>query len=248
MDGFWAEIFEHGVVTKLLYAVVLSGLIGLEREWHGRAAGLRTHVLVCLGATILLTAARSATVAFASDLGTQGSLVLDPNRIAAGIVTGIGFLGAGAVLRTGDLIRGLTTAACIWFVAALGVVIGNGLYAVAIVSTLLVLLVLILFDVIEHAIPPLVYRCLSVRVSVEKSDEIETWCRQRLKKEGVRIQEVLRRLDSAHGQSEVVFQVRARGNLRTRPLVDDIGALSGVQQVRWDASRPGASPLLGHVE
>ena len=172
MDGAWLDLFADGTLWKLLLALLLGGLVGLEREWHGRAAGLRTHVLVCLGATILLVAARGASEHFAAET-SLGRLVLDPNRISAGIVTGIGVLGAGAILRTGDMIRGLTTAGCIWFVAALGIVIGNGLYGLAVVSTLLMLLVLILFDVIEHAIPPVAYRSLSVAVAAEDHEEVE---------------------------------------------------------------------------
>ncbi|MCK4303785.1 MAG: MgtC/SapB family protein [Candidatus Eisenbacteria sp.] len=227
------ELFKDGAVYKLLLALVLGGLVGLEREWHGRAAGLRTHVLVCLGATILLIAARSASETFANDGVINGHLVLDPNRISAGIVTGIGFLGAGAILRMGDLIRGLTTAACIWFVAALGIIIGNGLYVLAVISTLLVLLVLVLFNMIEHTIPPVVYRSLGVTIAAKERDEFEVWCRKRLAANRMRIQETLLRIDSAKGQSEVIFQVRLRGSRRTGTLIEEIGAHPGVRQVRW---------------
>lgn len=233
MGSFWMQIFTEGTLWKLLLSLLLGGLVGLEREWHGRAAGLRTHVLVCLGSTILIITARSAPMAFAHELG-GGSILFDPNRIAAGIVTGIGFLGAGAILRTGDLIRGLTTAGCIWFAAALGIVIGSGLFALGIISTLLMLLVLIVFDVIEHHIPPVVYRSITVKISSEEREDLEAWCREWLSASGVRIQEVLRRIDSAEGLTEIVFRVRARGNLKTRRLIEGICERPGVRQVRWD--------------
>jgi putative Mg2+ transporter-C (MgtC) family protein len=113
-------------MLRLALAILLGGAIGLERESRGRPAGLRTHILVCLGATIIMIA--STQMAILSQALPQASRIqVDPGRIAAGIVTGIGFLGAGAIIRIGDLVRGLTTAGCIWFVAALGITIGQGL-------------------------------------------------------------------------------------------------------------------------
>jgi putative Mg2+ transporter-C (MgtC) family protein len=238
VDSSWLSVFSEGALWKLLLALLLGGLVGLEREWHGRAAGLRTHVLVCLGATILLIAARSASELF-SDTSSLERLVLDPNRISAGIVTGIGFLGAGAILRTGDLIRGLTTAGCIWFVAALGIVIGNGLYGLAVISTLLVLLVLIVFDILEHAIPPVVYRSLSVAIAVEEHEEFERWCRQRVSAAGMQIQETLLRIDSTQGRAELVFRVRVRGSMRAGRLIEEISQRPGIRQVRWDQALGG---------
>ncbi|MFC1573169.1 MgtC/SapB family protein [Candidatus Eisenbacteria bacterium] len=233
MDFAGFVSLEGGALWKLLLAPVLAGMVGLEREWHGRAAGLRTHVLVCLGSTILIIAARSAGEAFAVD-SLDARLVLDPNRIAAGIVTGIGFLGAGAILRTGDLIRGLTTAACVWFVAALGIVIGNGLYVLAVVSTLLVLLVLIVFDVVEQKIPSLSYRSLSVRVALSDGEAFQAWCSSRLVSTGVRIQDVLRQVDNAEGFIELIFRIRARGIVPGKDLTKEISEQPGVQQVRWE--------------
>jgi putative Mg2+ transporter-C (MgtC) family protein len=186
-----------------------------------------------LGSTILLLAARNAANAFGGSL-EEARLVLDPNRISAGIVTGIGFLGAGAIIRMGDLVRGLTTAACIWFVAALGIIIGNGLYTIAVVATLFVLLVLIVFDRLEHAVPALAYRSLLVSIDTERREEFEHWCRAFLAKNGIRTLETLHRYDSASCESEVVFQLRARGSPKTGALVESIGRQPGVHRVHWD--------------
>jgi len=117
---------------RLLLSVVLAAAIGFERELHGKEAGLRTTILICLGATLL-------TVMSAS-LAPAGA---DPTRITANIATGIGFLGAGAILRHGGHIQGLTTAAVIWVVAAVGIAVGGGQYRAAIGTTVLVLLVLV---------------------------------------------------------------------------------------------------------
>lgn len=104
------------MIGKLVLAVFVAGLIGLERETHGRPAGLRTHVLVCLGSALFTL----CSFIVAKNGGS------DPGRITAQIVTGIGFLGAGTIIHQGSVVRGLTTAASIWTVAAIGVGIGIG--------------------------------------------------------------------------------------------------------------------------
>jgi len=128
------EALRIDVLINLLLAAVLGAAIGLEREVTGKAAGLRTHILICIGSTLFT----EVSIAVAA-LGNGGG---DPARIAAQIVTGIGFLGAGAILRTEGEIRGLTTAATIWVVAAIGIAIGAAQYVTAIGATALVLVTL----------------------------------------------------------------------------------------------------------
>src|SRR6185295_1203756 len=106
---------------------------GFEREIHGRPAGLRTHMLVCLASALLIYASRRIPVELLAGTGIT-HLVMDPNRLAAGIVTGIGFLGASTVIRAGDIVRGITTGATVWAVAGLGIVVGQGEYVLAIVA------------------------------------------------------------------------------------------------------------------
>ncbi|MBD3426151.1 MAG: hypothetical protein GF409_02850 [Candidatus Omnitrophica bacterium] len=126
------------ILIRLIVSVVLSGLVGIEREIHGRAAGLRTHILVSVGSTLFMICSILVADNY-SDVGT-----VDPARIAANVVTGIGFLGAGAIIRYGASIRGLTTAASIWAIAAIGLAAGAGLYMAALITTLVVIMVLIL--------------------------------------------------------------------------------------------------------
>ncbi len=118
-------------LIRLFISVALGGLIGFEREKKVRPAGLRTNMLVCLGSCLFTL------------LSVSGFSV-DPGRVAAGIVTGIGFLGAGSIIATGGQITGITTAATLWVVAGIGLAVGIGEYAMAIVSTILVYLILIL--------------------------------------------------------------------------------------------------------
>ncbi len=119
-------------ILALVVAVVLGGLVGLEREINGKPAGIRTNILICLGAAAFTIVSKHLGVELHNG---------DP-RIAAGIVTGVGFLGAGALIQEGSGIHGLTTAASIWLVASIGIACGAGLYGLAIMVTLLALLVL----------------------------------------------------------------------------------------------------------
>lgn len=122
---------EMEIVFKLVYATLIGAGIGVEREIHRRPGGLRTHALVCMGATLF------TVVSF----GFSG-LNVDTSRIAAGIVTGIGFLGAGAIFKSEDKVHGLTTAAELWSLAAIGIAIGIGMYFAALAAAIIILIVL----------------------------------------------------------------------------------------------------------
>jgi len=165
------------VFLMMLVAVALGGVIGLEREFHGSPAGLRTHILVCLGAAIIMGSSRIFEESFILR-GAQSVFRIDPGRIAAGVVTGIGFLGAGAIVRSHDFVRGLTTAACIWYVAATGIVVGCGLYLPAVIVTVLGLLVLMGLNPIGHHIPKVEYGKITITSNMADGDDIETLCRQ----------------------------------------------------------------------
>lgn len=120
-----------------MIAAALGSLIGAERERLMWAAGLRTHMLVCVGACLFMIVS-----AYGFDTLLRDHVVLDPSRVAAQVVSGIGFLGAGSILLRGDLIRGLTTAASLWSVAALGLAVGGGLYIEAAAATIIILVIL----------------------------------------------------------------------------------------------------------
>ena len=132
-DLSWAE-----VVFRIVLAAGLGGAIGLERELREREAGLRTHLLVSVGAALFTMVSAYAWADWR--FSTEEGLVFDPTRIAAQVVTGIGFLGAGAIIRQGLSVKGLTTAATLWVVAAIGMASGVGYYWAALVTTALVLL------------------------------------------------------------------------------------------------------------
>lgn len=129
----------YEIIFKLALACILGALIGLERESLNRPAGLRTYTLVCVGSTLAMIVSIDIYLQYYQTVNA------DPGRIAAQVVSGIGFLGAGTIMREGASVRGLTTAAGLWVVACIGLAVGAGLYIPAVVTTILILFVLIYF-------------------------------------------------------------------------------------------------------
>lgn len=149
---------------RLLLAALLGGIIGLEREVRGREAGFRTHLLVCLGsALVMIVSNYLVTVPWPHHAGQ--SVNVDPGRIAYGVMTGIGFLGAGTILKHTLSVRGLTTAAALWCVAALGLAIGIGLYVLAAVALALILAALLILNYIEKIILTRRFRRIIIRAA-----------------------------------------------------------------------------------
>jgi putative Mg2+ transporter-C (MgtC) family protein len=147
---------------RLTIAAIAGGLVGLEREVRGRHAGFRTNLLVCLGSALVMIV--SAAFAGHPWRHTPGvSINIDPARLAYGVMTGVGFIGAGTIMKTGSGIRGLTTAAAMWCVASIGLAAGFGLYLLSILATLLVIAALWVLDYVESLIPRVRYRVVTVR-------------------------------------------------------------------------------------
>ena len=149
------------ILSRLLLALLAGGIIGLERAIHGREAGFRTHTLVCVSSSLLML-----LMAFQWQLIPHeyiDTIRTDPTRMAQGIMTGIGFLGAGVIIKEGLTVRGLTTAASIWMTAAIGIVIGLGFYEPALYATLITVITLSMFRWVESKIPSMKYAQLSVR-------------------------------------------------------------------------------------
>jgi len=159
VDGLLAQFdLEHFArpAVRLLVAMVLGGLIGWERERHGRPAGLRTHLLLCVGCTLTMLVSQFMTAKFsamAAASGTMAGMRTDPSRIAAQVMSGIGFLGAGVILTTGVTVRGLTTAACLWVTAAMGLALGCGYWTPPLVTFVLVMFALLTLGRLEGKMP-----------------------------------------------------------------------------------------------
>lgn len=211
---FEDQLWNGGL--KLLAAVVLSAPLGIERERKERPAGLRTHVLVCLGATLMMVVSEL----LALKVHAAGAVV-DTARVAAGVITGVGFLGAGTILTVGANQKGLTTAAMIWFVAALGVAIGAGYIAVAACATVLALVVVIGFEYLERVLPTSP-RSYQIRVRSKKGIDDLRDLKQLIESENFRAEFAELRF-SKHGKvAEAIFRIATRRNANITSLAKAI--------------------------
>src|SRR3990167_1259761 len=151
-------------IGKLLMAAVLGGVIGWERERRGRPAGLRTHILVCVGVTLMMLVSEHIFERYKT-FAADSIIRVDPARIAAQVVTGIGFLGAGTIMRFRATVRGLTTAASLWVVAGIGLAVGSSCYVPAIITTIIALFALLLLPLFERNIKRDKYKTLKLCIS-----------------------------------------------------------------------------------
>jgi putative Mg2+ transporter-C (MgtC) family protein len=209
-------------LLRLTVAALLGGAIGLERELDEKAAGLRTHMLVSAGSALFTIVSAYGFHAFLAHGGTQ--VRLDPTRIAAQIVTGIGFLGAGVIFRQGFTVRGLTTAASLWIVAAVGMAAGAGFWAGAVLATAVAIVSLRPLEMAkEKLLPQRGPNRLTVELAegTSSGDVLDAVERHgdllALRRDG-------RRIDA---------EVRIDRDQKTRAL-DDIAGLEGVQEARWN--------------
>jgi putative Mg2+ transporter-C (MgtC) family protein len=152
---------ELAILVKLILAAVAGGLVGLEREKHGRPAGLRTNLLVSVGACTMVIVSEAFYLKYGF-LDVESAVRFDPSRIAAQIVTGVGFLGAGVILKEGVSVRGLTTAASLWVVAGLGMAFGVGYFSLGVIATILVLVSLVFLKRLDPVIKKDHYLTLTV--------------------------------------------------------------------------------------
>jgi len=225
------ELGWDEVTIRLVLAAVLGGAIGLERELREREAGLRTHLLVSVGAAVFTLVSAYGFADFR--YGLETGITLDPTRIAAQIVTGIGFLGAGAIIRQGLSIRGLTTAATLWVVAAIGMATGAGYYSVAVIGTGLVLFSL-------YPLRQLAYRTV-VRMRPEEGRLVVTLppgssaapVVEELEKAGARIDSL--QIDESQNERVVVAELRTPDRRLGAALVDRLHELEDVRRVEWTA-------------
>jgi putative Mg2+ transporter-C (MgtC) family protein len=150
---------EIEIIIRLVLGAILGGIIGFERQVHGRPAGFRTQLIVCVASVLIMIVSEYYHHLSIMD---PSYVRVDPGRIAAGAITGVGFLGAGVILRMGITIQGLTTAACLWMVSAIGLAVGGGLYIAGIVACALTLFSLLVLRVVERRMSRTVYKFLTI--------------------------------------------------------------------------------------
>jgi putative Mg2+ transporter-C (MgtC) family protein len=215
------------LALRILVAAGLGASVGLEREFSDQPAGFRTHILVSLGAALFTVAGALAASAFEAD----ESVRFDPTRIAAQVVTGIGFLGAGAIIQQGVNVRGLTTAASLWVTAAIGLACGLGFYTAALITAGVTLVSLVLLKPLE--------RGLLQRVSIR---------RQRLilqPEEGFRVRGLVERLEELNvsvgtfslvkedDDSYFVISVRLPKGVKHDRVIEEVETIDGVRGAAW---------------
>ncbi|MFH1395704.1 MAG: MgtC/SapB family protein [Candidatus Omnitrophota bacterium] len=213
------------LLIRILVSALLGGLIGVERELHGCAAGLRTHILVCMGSTLFMM----TSIIVAVDYGHLGDT--DPSRIAAGVVTGIGFLGAGAIIRYGASIRGLTTAASIWAVSAIGLAVGSALYEAAGITTIVTLAILILSRLEERMALKRHGKKLKIILCSTNIEEEEECIKNVIEAYGGRIKRVV--CKDIKGKKQFVFDLIVARTYQ-KDMVFEISSLPNVENVKWE--------------
>jgi putative Mg2+ transporter-C (MgtC) family protein len=199
-------------IAHLVAALAAGGVIGLERSFHGRPAGFRTHSLVCLASSLLMLVTTSQG-SWMPGIGHE-AIRTDPTRMAQGIMTGIGFLGAGVIFKEGLSVRGLTTAASIWITAAIGILVGVGLYVPATIATLLTLAVLSAFRWVEARLPSHFYAHYLVRFGRNEAMS-EAAVRQLLAEHHFSVANVSHRLsdDGRYIEYRMIIRTRSPGNV-----------------------------------
>jgi putative Mg2+ transporter-C (MgtC) family protein len=173
------NIYLTEPALRLVISVFIGGAIGLDRAYRGRAAGFRTHILVCLASTVLMLLMDYPWLGIHSDYTNM--IRVDPTRMAQGIMTGIGFLGAGVIMQDKHSVRGLTTAASIWVTAAIGIMVGAGFYSAALAATVLTLITLAVFNKLIDILPMRHYALLVMsfkRHECMDEDEVRTLLKQ----------------------------------------------------------------------
>jgi putative Mg2+ transporter-C (MgtC) family protein len=217
------------VVLRLGVAALLGGAIGMERELRERQAGLRTHLVVCVGSALFTLV---SAYGFHEFLTSGGALVrTDPTRIAAQIVSGIGFLGAGAIIRQGLSVRGLTTAATLWLVAAIGMASGAGYYSAALIATAGALITLgplrgVAYRIVSRYRIPIDRLLVEIPSGGSPGAVVEA-----IERTGGRV--VALEISTDGDRRNIAVDVELRG-IAAPAFVADVGDIDGVLEVRWN--------------
>lgn len=218
------------MLIKLFLAALAGAILGLEREKHGRPAGLRTHLLVALGACLMMIISEAFYLKYGAE-GVESAVRLDPSRTAAQIIAGIGFLGAGVIIKEGITVRGLTTAASLWVVAGLGMAYGMGLWAPATFALGLALVSLIFLKKLEPLIKK--DRYLHLLVVAEGRRDIYPELEAIFDNHKLRITNIEGDNNFDSGEVRYEFIITQHKQRIGRELTDLIGKVEGVKRIRF---------------
>jgi putative Mg2+ transporter-C (MgtC) family protein len=220
LDPIWIETLHLGLLGRLLLATILGGLIGLERELAGKPAGLRTNILICVGAALIMDISRTVAA-------NSTAWPADPGRIAAQVVSGIGFIGAGTILVARGNVVGLTTAATLWVVAAIGLAVGAEAYVPAIGATALVAVTLFILGWVEDYL--FVRRkTVDVEFVLDPEDELLDRVNDVLRDHKVRA--IPLKLQKQADRYRVTYELRGQMGRRDEAL-NELAADEGVRKI-----------------
>jgi putative Mg2+ transporter-C (MgtC) family protein len=215
------------LVLRLALGALFGGIIGYERQVHGRPAGFRTHMLVCIASVLIMEVSEYFHYLAEQD---PSYVRIDPGRIASGAITGVGFLGAGVIIKTGVTVHGLTTAACLWMVSAIGLALGTGLYTAATVSFAITLFALLVLRYVERATSKTVFKFLSVSagggVSEEQIDET-------LKRHGASVFNTDYEKDMASGELTFRYTIAISDTSSVRQVLEDLSSVEEVRKISF---------------
>jgi len=220
------SITTETIAFRMLLSLLVSAIVGIEREYHKQPAGLRTHILISMGATLIMLLSIYIPQTFSQYQPA------DPGRLAAQVVSGIGFLGAGAIMKFGFNVKGLTTAASIWVIAAIGLAIGAGMYWATVIGTSILLFSLFFLDIFEKWIFPAKFikhlRVYSAAGFELKTDPILALLKKN--KVSVRTIDIEQSFDEKRTSLYFVIQIKEKVKINT--LSEEIGEIEGVQKVK----------------
>ena len=220
-------IAPEQIILRLLIATILGAAVGLERERLEWAAGLRTHALVCVGAALFMIV---SAFGFADALGSS-DVVLDPSRVAAQVVSGIGFIGAGTIILRREIVRGLTTAASVWAIAAIGLAVGGGMYLAAIVATVLALVILAVVKPIEWRVFKH-RRARQVNLTVDVQEISLSDIKAKIEAADLHLDRlVIRSSDSPEADRVEVFLARGSSEEKLLLLMESLRRFAGVREI-----------------
>lgn len=222
--------YELVILIKILLAAAAGGIIGLERECHGRPAGLRTHLLVAAGSCLMMIVSEAFFLKY-GDLPGTGVVRLDPGRAAAQIITGIGFLGAGVIIKEGFLVRGLTTAASLWMVAGIGMAFGMGLVSGGVTGTVIALFSLLILKKLEPHINKDRYLHLNVTAAAEPDPFPQL--QEIFKSRALRISSIEADYNLKDKLIQYNFVLTRHKRRIGRDLSSEIANLDGVQKIHF---------------
>jgi len=222
--------YEIAILLKLFLAALAGGLIGWEREKRGRPAGLRTNLLVSVGACTVMIISETFSLKYGA-YNAQSLLRVDPSRTAAQIVTGIGFLGAGVILKEGATVRGLTTAATLWVVAGLGMAFGMGFFSLGALSTVTVLVGLLFLKQFDLTIRK--DRYLFLAVTARRRDSLYDDLRQLVDARGLKFSEVSSQVDLEKDEMSIKLVVKQRQDDIGRELTRAIEQFEGIKKINY---------------